>query len=125
MSDIFFCKFKEKLLEFMEELVDLCPEEPDFIFARMLLKNKNEKEIYESFYKKCYPLRELIWKKDSDFFFENSSLFDLSADKSDHFKELYTKSITKQDQDCIWSWLNLFIQFCEKREESERQTMGS
>ena len=68
MSDIFFCKFKEKLLEFMEELVDLCPEEPDFIFARMLLKNKNEKEIYESFYKKCYPLRELIWKKDSDFF---------------------------------------------------------
>jgi len=115
-------KFNEQLLNFLQEMCRLFPEDKKlstFLFTVDLMKKANPRELMNQFKQYVYPFKSQIMNKDESFFLENA-FGDNIQDKSNMSEMLRIKEIwisgklTKNDKDCIWNYFKVFIYLLDK-----------
>jgi len=115
-------KFNEQLLNFLQEMCRLFPEDKKlstFLFTVDLMKKANPRELMNQFKQYVYPFKSQILNKDESFFLENA-FGDNIQDKSNMSEMLRIKEIwisgklTKNDKDCIWNYFKVFIYLLDK-----------
>lgn len=111
-------KFRENLIEFFDEIVDICPKEKEFILMRMVVKQIPQKDLIGKFIKDILPLKEHVDTKNDAFFLENHILYidgKLDDEKIDHFKRLWQNELLDdEERDTIWQWMSLFCKIAEE-----------
>ena len=113
--------FKYSLVNFLDELIEQFPEEGDLVVARIFLNDQVPTEqIMNVVISKILPLKEMVKKKDEDFFINNNILFEqLNKDKVNRFKILWRSDrLDNEDRLVIWRWYELFISLAEKYQKA-------
>lgn len=115
MTDQILIQFKNSLVSFLDELIELFPQEPELIILRIFTKdqipiedimnkfiyaiNKNDKE-----YKKYISDRNEI------FFLESDVFETISKIKSLNFKKLWrSENLDNDDKETVWRWIDSFV----------------
>lgn len=106
---------QKALIAFFDELTEQFPQEPDFILARIAVKDTvNPMEIMNFFVQKILPEKEYITSHSDIFFLEKNSLFSIGNFKSDTFKKLWKDSLDEENKQIIWKWFDCFLRIVEK-----------
>lgn len=107
-------EFRNQLVNFLDELIEQFPMESDFVLIRMFIKDQVPvTDILGRFIRDLLPLKDVVKKRDQQFFLENTILYtggNIKTDKVDHFKKLWqSDSLDVSDREVIWDWMDLFM----------------
>ena len=117
-------KYKECLITFFNELISLLPQEGDLVAARLFLENQIPietvmKNMLEKLNSNEGQLREMVQKRNENFFIENDIFDTLGKTKVNHFKTIWrSDQIDKEDKEAIWAWVDTFVKLADKYTES-------
>jgi hypothetical protein len=121
MSTHLLLKFKETLIQFLDELIDQFPKEGDIAIARIFIKDQFPIEVIAKFFiTNLLQHKDLVLKKDEKFFLENDVLFSsLRSDKVMYFKKLWLSTqLTNEDKDTIFAWFKTLLEIIDKYNQS-------
>lgn len=113
--------FKNSLVNFLDELIEQFPEEGDLVVARIFLNDQVPiEQIMNVVISKLLPLKDMVKRKDEDFFINNNVLFEqINKDKVNRFKILWRSDrLDNEDRLVIWRWYELFISLAEKYQKA-------
>jgi len=116
-------QLKTQLVNFLDELIETFPSEPDFVIFRIFLKDQIPMIVVMNYIvNKLCPLEESIKKKSEDVFTKNNILFenfdDRKVEKVNHFKRLWLSgTLDDQDKDVLWDWISSFVFLGKKFKE--------
>lgn len=114
-------EFRTNLITFLDELIVQFPTEPDFIIARLFVKNRvSGDELINTFIRECLPHKQWILEKNDKFFLENNlNIFnEIGKTKVNHFKMLWKSSnLNDEDRNVMWDWFNTFLFLSEKYQQ--------
>lgn len=102
-------KFQKSLVTFFDELVEMFPNEKDFILIRILVKDQIPSTQIMSYFEIVMLNKEIISsieRRDDDFILSNVLFSKIS--KSDVFKNLWEKRLDNDDKKMIWDWIDMF-----------------
>jgi hypothetical protein len=102
-------KFQKSLVSFFDELVEMFPNEKDFILIRILVKDQIPSTQIMSYFEMVMLNKEIISsieRRDDDFILSNVLFSKIS--KSDVFKNLWEKRLDNDDKEMIWDWVDMF-----------------
>lgn len=108
-------QLKEQLVNFLDELIESFPSEPDFVIFRIFVNDRIPiVDIMKYITKNLCPLQDMIKARNEEFFLNHNILFEKFSEnessKVNHFKRLWTsKSLDKEDKEVIWRWFQSFI----------------
>tara|TARA_B000000557_G_C20591082_1_gene365603 strand:+ start:28 stop:435 length:408 start_codon:yes stop_codon:yes gene_type:complete len=112
-------EFRNQLVIFLDEIIDLFPLEGDFVLIRMFIKD--QVPIYDvlgRFIRDILPLKEFVDNRDESFFLNNTILYtggNLNDDKIDHFKKIWSSNmLDEENKEIIWQWMNCLFTIAEK-----------
>ncbi len=118
MSQIELLKqLKTQLISFLDELIEMLPEEADLIIIRIFLKDKlSIEDVMKYVVKQLVPLKQMVEHKDEGFFLNHNILFEeIDSKKVNHFKRIWRSNVfDKDDRETLWAWFKLFISLGEK-----------
>lgn len=123
-------QLKTQLVNFLDELIETFPSEPDFIIFRIFVQDQIPiTDIMDYIVKKLCPLQELIKTKDQSFFVDQNILFEKfdskKMDKVNHFKRLWlSNSLDSEDRETLWRWFASFV-YLGNRYKELRQNNSS
>jgi hypothetical protein len=101
-------KFKNVLLEFIDELVQQFPNDSDIVMCRIFIKDQIPTQtIMDKFRKYFIPHNELIMNQDPQFFTIGTSDFCASLNLNTNIFEKiwYSGTLDEDDQQVIWQWI--------------------
>lgn len=101
-------KFKNVLLEFIDELVQQFPNDSDIIMCRIFIKDQIPTQtIMDKFIKYFIPHNDLIMNQDPLFFTVGTSDFCASLNLNTNIFEKiwYSGTLDDEDQQVIWHWI--------------------
>lgn len=104
-------RFKNGYMQFIDELLEIFPEETDLIIIRVFFEDQVPVALVaDNFISHVLPHKEIITKRNENFFLENNHMFGmLDGGKVMHFKKLWTSErLDKDDKDAIWKWFDTF-----------------
>ena len=110
-------QFKDSLIDFIDELITQFPEEGDFVFIRIFLKDQvSIVDVLNHVIQIFLPIKHLVVERNEKFFLENNILFTtLDSGKVNHFKRLWRSGrLDESDKDAVWKWMSSFIFLAEK-----------
>lgn len=110
-------QLKEQVINFLDDLLAICPNESDIIIIRLFFENHIDlKSIMENFIKYVYPWKEFIIERNEEFFEKNEHIFGpLPGDKVKHFKrKIKDGTFTEEDKEIIWRYFEVFIALMEQ-----------
>lgn len=111
-------QFKKTLISFLDELISQFPNEPDFVIVRIIVKDQIDiNDVMKIMKVKLESCKDMITKRDEEFFLQNDSLFSdlLSKDKTNHFKRIWrSESLDDDDKTVIWQWVDSFVILSDK-----------
>lgn len=110
-------QLREQVLNLLDDLLTICPNEPDILIVRLFFENQIDcEELMKGFIKWVYPWKEFIVKHDEKFFRENDHMFGpLPTDKVKYFKVKYEDgTLTREDKDIMWAYFEVFISLIEQ-----------
>jgi hypothetical protein len=119
-------KFNEQLLNFVQEMCNLFPEDKKlstFYCTLELMRKANPREIMNQFKEYVYPFKDKLLSRD-DSFFLNNNFSDKVVDSNSisemlRMKEIWSSNrLTKNDKDCIWNYFKVFIYLIDKEYKS-------
>ena len=102
-------KFQKSLVTFFDELVEMFPNEKDFILIRILVKDQIPSTQIMSYFELVMLNKEIISsieRRDDDFILSNVLFSKIS--KSDVFKNLWQTRLDNDDKKMIWDWVDMF-----------------
>ena len=102
-------KFQKNLVRFFDELIEMFPNEKDFILIRILVKDQIPSTQIMSYFEMVMMNKEIIdsiERRDDTFILSNVLFSKIS--KSDVFKNLWEKHFDSDDKEMIWSWVDSF-----------------
>lgn len=115
-------KFNEQLLNFLNELSNLFPEDKMLktsYHTVEFMKKSNPREIMNLFKMYVYPYKEQILKRDESFFLNND--FSDSIKSNSTITEMFriktiwsSGRLCKNDKDCVWNYFKVFIYLMDK-----------
>ena len=111
--------FKESLIQFLDALMDLLPDEKDLIILRIMFENQIPIETAMTiFSSRIIPYRKMVEQKDERFFLECTDLFSgIKKDKVSYFKDLWqSNDLSIDDKKELWRWFTLFLKLALKYE---------
>jgi len=120
-------QLKENLVNFLDELIESFPNEPDFVIFRIFIKDKIPvADIMNYITTKIVPLEDMILQRDENFFLNNNVLFDKfdenKSSKVNHFKRLWqSDNIDDEDKKVIWDWFTSFLELAKKYKSLEEK----
>ena len=102
-------KFQKSLVTFFDELVEMFPNEKDFILIRILVKDQIPSTQIMSYFEIVMMNKEIISSIDTrdDNFILSNVLFS-KISKSDVFKNLWLTRLDNDDKQMIWDWVDSF-----------------
>jgi hypothetical protein len=113
--------FKEEMIKFIDELIDLFNTEPSFILIRIFVSDKiPTKDVLGRFMKECLPYYQYVKDRNSDFFVYSDFIYeqyveDVGDDNLKNFRTLWESSVmTDEIKDIVWQWLDFFIELSLK-----------
>ena len=111
-------KFRDKLVTFLDEIIDQFPTECDFVLIRMFIKDQIPvHDILGRFIRDILPLKEHVEKREEAFFLNNTLLYtggNISDEKINHFQELWqSDKLDADDRETIWTWMECFIKISD------------
>jgi len=101
-------KFKNVLLEFIDELVQQFPNDSDIVMCRIFIKDQIPTQtIMDKFIKYFIPHHDLIINQDPLFFTVGTSDFCTSLNLNTNIFEKiwYSGTLDEDDQQVIWQWI--------------------
>ena len=120
-------KFKKYIMQFIEELVELCPDKAEFFMVKIFVKDKVPlPDIIERFVSIVLPYEKEIKAQNDDFFLTTSALIEsmtgfeyMAQDNNgeiilESMRNLWQHRFDSDDKEAIWKWLNLFIKLGNK-----------
>lgn len=116
-------EFRNHLVQFLDELIEQFPNEPNFVIMRIFIKDQAPVEaVIGRFIRDILPYRKQAQDRDFKFFIDHPFLFlsseDMNSVSNDHlnyFTELWqSDQLDETDRDVIWSWLDIFMEFGHK-----------
>lgn len=122
-------QLKTQLVNFLDELIESFPNEPDFVIFRIFVNDRIPiADIMKYITTNLCPLHDMVKSRDEKFFLNNNVLFEKFNEnengKVNHFKRMWTsKDLDKEDKEVIWRWFQSFIYLgnkyleCKKREK--------
>ena len=102
-------KFQKNLVRFFDELIEMFPNEKDFILIRILVKDQIPSTQIMNYFEMVMMNKEIvasIENRDDTFILSNVLFSKIS--KSDVFKNLWEKRLDNDDKEMIWSWVDSF-----------------
>jgi hypothetical protein len=102
-------KFQKSLVTFFDELVEMFPNEKDFILIRILVKDQIPSTQIMSYFEMIMLNKEIISsieRRDDEFILSNVLFSKIS--KSDVFKNLWQTRLDNDDKKMIWDWVDMF-----------------
>ena len=105
-------RFKRSVIQFIDDLIDIFPQESDLIIARVFFDDQIPiVSIANGFVTHVIPHREMISKRNEKFFLENNNIFGMIDNgRVLRFKKLWTSSLLdKDDREVIWTYFDAFI----------------
>lgn len=107
---------QNSLVTFFDELIDMFPNEAEFVTIRIMIKDRIPiTQVADFFCNKILPERELIKNRDDRFFTEREGIFSMGPMKSNNFKNLWVSDkLGKDDRQTIWKWLDVFVFLADK-----------
>ena len=103
-------KFHKYLVLFFDELIEMFPNEKEFIILRILVKDQIPSTQIMTYFVYVYNDEEImlsIQKRDDQFFLENILFKKFS--KSEIFKNLWENNLDQENKDMIWKWVDAFM----------------
>lgn len=122
-------QLKTQLVNFLDELIESFPSEPDFVIFRIFVNDRIPiADIMKYITINLCPLQEMVKNRDETFFFNHNILFEkfneAESSKVNHFKRLWSSgNLDKEDKEVIWRWFQSFIYLgnkyleCKKKEK--------
>jgi hypothetical protein len=110
-------QFKTNLVSFFDELIDMFPDESQFVMFRILIKDQLPIVlVMDQFIKNVMPLRDTIKKRDDRIFTESDALyFGMDKTETDVFRRIWiSPSLDREDRAAIWKWLDAFVIIADK-----------
>jgi hypothetical protein len=108
-------QFKNSLISFFDELIELFPEESDLIMIRIFLKDQIPiMEVMNilnfNINKNDAKLKIQMEQHNEQFFLENNFLDGIDKNKVLHFKKLWkSPRLDSEDKAMIWKWIDSFL----------------
>lgn len=122
-------RFRDSYVSFIDELMELFPEEVKLIPLRVFFVDQIPVQIVaDKFVEHILPYKSKIVARDDDYFMEDDSMFEMlhqdgKTEDVLHFKKLWTSSsLDEEDRDAIWRYFNTFIVLIEKYKELREKT---
>lgn len=103
-------KFHKSLVSFFDALIDMFPNEKDFILIRILIKDQIPSTQIMSYFEMVATNNDImtsIERRNERFFLENVLFSKIS--KSDVFKNLWLTKLENDDKKMIWDWVDAFM----------------
>ena len=121
MSEVLILQeFKNNLISFFDELIDLFPSEPDLVIVRIFLKDQIPIDEVINIFNSTInqdnnKFRKMI-KDRNELFFLESNIFDsISKSKVLHFKKLWrSEQLDDDNKQIIWKWVDSFVYLADK-----------
>ena len=103
-------KFQKSLVSFFDELIEMFPNEKEFILLRILVKDQIPSTQIMSYFEQLLENEEIVRSIElkNDQFFLDNVLFS-KFNKSDIFKNLWKNRLDNDDKQMIWSWIDSFM----------------
>ena len=117
-------KFRDHIIDFLDELIEQLPQEADIIICRIFIKDQISPEyITESFALSLLEYQNIIRDRNEKFFLDNDNLFSyFEGGKVLHFKKIWESDrLDDDDRDTMWSWMDSFILLARKYNEAKNQ----
>lgn len=108
-------QLRTQLVNFLDELIETFPNEPDFVIFRIFVKDQIPViEIMNYITLKLCPLNDMVKARNEDFFLKQNILFEKFDEKKtstvNHFKNLWQSNmLDKENKEIIWKWFESFI----------------
>ena len=102
-------KFQKYLVKFFDELIEMFPNEKDFILIRILIKDQIPSTQIMGYFEMVMMNKEIVASiegRDDNFILSNVLFSNIS--KSDIFKNLWTTRLDNDDKEMIWDWIDSF-----------------
>lgn len=103
-------KFHKCLVLFFDELIEMFPDEKEFIILRILVKDQIPSTQIMSYFEYVHNSKEFmisIQKRDDEFFLQNVLFSKFS--KSEVFKNLWKNNLDDENKNMIWTWIDAFM----------------
>lgn len=110
-------KFKNVLMEFIDELVQQFPNDSDIVMSRIFIKDQIPiQTIMDKFTLYFLPQGDVILNKDESFFTTGTADFCSSIHLNTNIFEKiwYTGVLDDDDKDVIWQWITSLYKLVEK-----------
>lgn len=110
-------KFKNNLVKFIDELIEMFPEETQFVTFRLMVKDQIPiGMIMDHFVNNVLPVKDSIKKRDDRIFTESNVLaMGLDNDDVNLFRRIWISSnLDKDDRAVIWKWLDAFVNMADQ-----------
>ncbi len=103
--------FKEKLIDFLDALVEKFPREKDFINIRILITDIPIELIINKLAERILPYEDMIINENESYLLECKDLFEgIKGDKVNYFKKLWSSpDFTTEDKTELWKWFKVFL----------------
>lgn len=102
-------RFQKNIVRFFDELIEMFPNEKDFILIRILVKDQIPSTQIMSYFEMVMRNKEIISsieRRDDTFILSNVLFSKIS--NSTVFKNLWEKHLDNDDKEMIWSWVDSF-----------------
>jgi hypothetical protein len=103
-------KFQLSLVSFFDELINIFPNEQEFIILRILVKDQIPSIQIMSYFETILEDEKImlsIKTRDDQFFLQNV-LFS-KFNKSDIFKNIWLNKLDEDDKKMFWNWIDSFF----------------
>jgi hypothetical protein len=121
-------QLKTTLVNFIDELIETFPREPDFVIFRIFIKDQIPiLSIMNYIVDELCPLYDMVKSKNEDFFLKHNIQFakldDSKLEKVNRFKKIWTSdSLDKEDKDVLWNWFNTILYLGIKFSDLKKRT---
>ena len=110
-------QLRDQVLNLLDDLLSICPNEPDILLVRLFFENQVDPEtLMSGFITWVYPWKNYIKDHDERYFDENDHIFGpLPGDKVQYFKvKMKDGTFDEDDKETIWQYFEVFISLIEQ-----------
>jgi predicted RNA-binding protein YlqC (UPF0109 family) len=107
-------EMRQNLLDFLDDLMVILPDEKDLIWFHVFVKNQVPMvDVVQYIVKNIVPLEPRVLARDDEYFKTHAVLFEKLGNfqtEVNRFKMLWDANQNPDDRETIWRWLLRFIE---------------
>lgn len=108
---------KEQVLNLLNDLMDIFPNENDILFARLFFETQADPQlIMNGFIEWVYPWKKEILEKNEEFFEKSDRIFGpIDSSKLERFKKMWKEGqLDNDEKEAVWKYFQVYIKLIDK-----------